>query len=93
MAISLGKKDMKDIQVPASTVAAEIMINKQDQQNSGAKEDVTPATKETKSQRLNILVPPSLGQSIADVARAKGISKNEAVNEAISRYVEEYRRK
>lgn len=43
---------------------------------------------EVKSRRVQILLQPSIHEAIKAKAKAEGISTNEAINEAIKKYVE-----
>ena len=43
---------------------------------------------ETKSKRVQILIQPSVHEAVKAKAKAEGISTNEAINEAIRKYVE-----
>ena len=43
---------------------------------------------ETKSKRVQLLVQPSVYESVKAKAKAEGISTNEAINEAIRAYIE-----
>lgn len=42
--------------------------------------------KETKSKRLNLLLPPSLHLNLAKIARVEGISLNELINNVLEKY-------
>ena len=44
---------------------------------------------ETKSKRVQSLVQPSVYEKIKSIAINKGISVNEAINEALRKYIEE----
>lgn len=46
-----------------------------------------PAFIETKSQRVQLLLQPSVVTSMRNLAKQKGISLNEACNEAIKEYL------
>lgn len=50
---------------------------------------VNPMYIETKSKRVQSLVQPSVYEKIKSIAINKGISVNEAVNEALRKYIEE----
>lgn len=43
---------------------------------------------ETKSKRVQILIQPSVHEAVKAKAKAEGISTNEAINEALRKYVE-----
>lgn len=43
---------------------------------------------ETKSKRVQLLVQPSVYEAVKAKAKAKGISTNEAINEALREYTE-----
>jgi len=58
----------------------------EDQPPKGFK--VNPMYIETKSKRVQILVQPSIFETLDRIARAKGISRNEAINEALRQYAE-----
>lgn len=47
---------------------------------------INPAYIETKSKRVQILIQPSVYDSLKAKAKDEGISTNEAINEAIRRY-------
>ena len=49
---------------------------------------VDPAFIETKSRRVQLLVQPSVFAAVDRIARKKGISRNEAINEALKQYAE-----
>lgn len=49
---------------------------------------VNPAYIETKSKRVQLLVQPSIIDAVARIADRKGISRNEAINEALKQYAE-----
>jgi len=49
---------------------------------------INPAYIETKSKRVQVLVQPSVHDAVARIAKKKGISKNEAINEALKQYTE-----
>lgn len=49
---------------------------------------LNPMYIETKSKRVQILVQPSVFETVDRIARAKGISRNEAINEALRQYAE-----
>ena len=49
---------------------------------------VDPAFIETKSRRVQILVQPSVFAAVDRIARRKGISRNEAISEALKQYAE-----
>ena len=49
---------------------------------------VNPAYIETKSKRVQLLVQPSVFDAVDRIAKAKGISRNEAINEALKQYAE-----
>lgn len=48
---------------------------------------LNPEYIETKSKRVQLLLQPSVVESMKALAKAKGISLNEAVNEAIKEYL------
>lgn len=50
---------------------------------------VNPMYIETKSKRVQSLVQPSVYEKIKSIAINKGISVNEAINEALRKYIEE----
>lgn len=43
---------------------------------------------ETKSKRVQLLIQPSIHEAVKAKAKAKGISTNEAINEALREYTE-----
>ena len=47
-----------------------------------------PAFIETKSKRVQILVQPSVFDAVDRIARARGLSRNEIINEALRQYTE-----
>ena len=47
-----------------------------------------PAFIETKSKRVQLLVQPSVFDAVDRIARARGISRNEVINEALKQYTE-----
>ena len=49
---------------------------------------LNPAYIETKSKRVQLLVQPSIIDAVARIADRKGISRNEAINEALKQYAE-----
>lgn len=49
---------------------------------------LNPAFIELKSKRVQLLLQPSVVQAIKDKAKEKGLSMNEAINEAIVEYLE-----
>lgn len=49
---------------------------------------VNPIYIETKSKRVQCLVQPSVYEKVKNIAIYKGISVNEAINEALKRYIE-----
>lgn len=49
---------------------------------------VNPAYIETKSKRVQLLVQPSIFDAVDRIAKLKGISRNEAINEALKQYAE-----
>lgn len=49
---------------------------------------VNPAYIETKSKRVQLLVQPSVFDAVDRIAKLKGISRNEAINEALKQYAE-----
>lgn len=49
---------------------------------------VNPAYIETKSKRVQLLVQPSVFDAVDRIAKVKGISRNEAINEALKQYAE-----
>ena len=50
---------------------------------------VNPMYIETKSKRVQSLVQPSVYEKIKSIAINKGISVNEAINEALRKYIQE----
>lgn len=49
---------------------------------------VNPLYIETKSKRVNLLMQPSIVDRMKERAKAKGLSLNEAINEAVKEYLE-----
>lgn len=49
---------------------------------------VNPLYVETKSKRVNLLMQPSTVERMKKTATAKGLSLNEAINEAVREYLE-----
>lgn len=49
---------------------------------------VDPAFIETKSRRVQLLIQPSVFNAVDRIAKRKGISRNEAINEALKQYTE-----
>ena len=49
---------------------------------------IDPAFIETKSRRVQLLIQPSVFNAVDRIARKKGISRNEAINEAWKQYAE-----
>lgn len=47
-----------------------------------------PAFIETKSKRVQLLVQPSVFAAIDRIAKHKGVSRNEVINEALKQYAE-----
>ena len=47
-----------------------------------------PAFVETKSKRVQLLVQPSVFDAVDRIARARGLSRNEIINEALRQYTE-----
>ncbi len=46
-------------------------------------------SKETKSKRLNLLVPPSLYNNLLKIARVEGLSVNELINIVLKKHVQQ----
>ena len=63
---------------------------KQDTSDQTAPEGykVNPLYIETKSMRVNLLMQPSIVERMKKIATAKGLSLNEAINEAVRQYLE-----
>lgn len=74
----ISKTD-KNENIPQDTAEIEIKIP------DGYK--INPAYVETKSKRLQSLIQPSVYDKVRDIAKNKGISVNEAVNEALKKYI------
>ena len=49
---------------------------------------IDPAFIETKSRRVQLLIQPSVFAAVDRIAKRKGISRNEAINEALKQYAE-----
>lgn len=49
---------------------------------------LNPLYVETKSKRVNLLMQPSIVERMKKTAQAKGLSLNEAINEAVKEYLE-----
>lgn len=49
---------------------------------------LNPLYVETKSKRVNLLMQPSIVERMRKTAQAKGLSLNEAINEAVKEYLE-----
>lgn len=49
---------------------------------------IDPAFIETKSRRVQLLIQPSVVNAVDRIAKRKGISRNEAISEALKQYAE-----
>lgn len=49
---------------------------------------INPAYIETKSKRVQLLVQPSVFAAIDRIAKSRGLSRNEIINEALRQYAE-----
>lgn len=52
---------------------------------------VNPLYIEKKTRRVNLILQPSVADGLKEVAKAKGISANEAASEALRAYIKEYK--
>ena len=52
---------------------------------------VNPLYIEKKTRRVNLILQPSVADGLKEVAKAKGISANEAASEAIRSYIKEHK--
>lgn len=81
-----SKKDFKSNPALQFISQAEPAPAQQPEAPAGYK--VNPAYIETKSKRVQLLVQPSVFDAVDRIAKAKGISRNEAINEALKQYAE-----
>lgn len=81
-ALSFITSAQEEVEAPAQETAPQI---KETSKPEGYK--LNPEYIETKSKRVQLLLQPSVVESMKDLARKKGLSLNEAVNEAIKDYL------
>jgi hypothetical protein len=85
----MAKKDFKSnpaLQFISTPAAEEEPVPQKTPIPTGYK--MNPAYIETKSKRVQLLVQPSIIDAVARIADRKGISRNEAINEALKQYAE-----
>lgn len=49
---------------------------------------IKPVTKETRSKKTNILLPPTLDKAVKQKAKKEGVSLNEVVNQLLEMWIE-----
>lgn len=94
-----SSKSFKSDTNPAMSFISQESIDKVDGKQEGATTPTgskkapegykpNPEFIETKSKRVQLLVQPSVYEAVKAKAKAKGISTNEAINEALREYTE-----
>ena len=76
-------------QAPVDRIIDELEITPARQRKAPAGYKPNPEFIETKSRRVQALVHPSVYEAVKAKAQAEGISTNEAINNALRKYIEE----